>query len=472
MILTTDLEEFGYWWLPEKPDNKIPGIIKCTKRGRVELEINGAFSGLLIDVDTNFPIILGMTRKGEAVTLLRCFVINQNLTSPGMQTLQIFAHFLLVGMHVDSLEDLQFSRATFRLQGLDKWVGLSGIDTDYDFKKKSTTINFTPPAPVEAVLSDGITISIRFSWHGPNLVKGVSSATIRQKTHLRLEFEKLIRYEDILKVIGKVNNLLCLAIDEPVGLTEVQLATFELKRQVANEEYLEDIAIYFQSLPEGSERLKINEHNMLFRYKDIQDCFGEVINRWLEHYEKLEPAFNLYFSLVKKEDLFLENRFLSMIQGLETLHRRTGKNTSISEIDHNKRIQCILELVPGEYQEWLSQKLTYSNEPSLRTRLKELVKPFSDLYGNRKKREAFVNDVVNTRNYLTHFDERLVGKAVSGVDLVPLIQKLRTLFVLHFLLFIGFDQTSIRGVFQTSQKLNFNQNTQPRIILKQEQETG
>ena len=75
-----------------------------------------------------------------------------------------------------------------------------------------------------------------------------------------------------------------------------------------------------------------------------------------------------------------------------------------------------------------------------------MIEPFKDLFGNSKKRNSFIGKVVDTRNYLTHYDSSLENKADSGEDLGKLYTKLEALFQLHFLRLIGIDDNTIKSM--------------------------
>jgi len=65
--------------------------------------------------------------------------------------------------------------------------------------------------------------------------------------------------------------------------------------------------------------------------------------------------------------------------------------------------------------------------------------------GNGKKeRKSFINRVVATRNYLTHFDQSLEPQAARGVELYRITEELRLLVEICLLGEIGFEAESIR----------------------------
>jgi hypothetical protein len=89
--------------------------------------------------------------------------------------------------------------------------------------------------------------------------------------------------------------------------------------------------------------------------------------------------YDLYFGIIHSSNMYVDHKFLSLMQALETYHRRILGGNELSENHHNKRILEILTAVPDQYRQWLEEKLKYSNELSLRKRMKELLGRHSDV---------------------------------------------------------------------------------------------
>ncbi len=151
----------------------------------------------------------------------------------------------------------------------------------------------------------------------------------------------------------------------------------------------------------------------------------------------------------------MEFQFLSLIMALEVYHRRLIGNEDISTEEHEERVKQILNNTPDKYREWLKEKLKYSNEPSLRKRIKEIydmLKNIGYVTDLIPKKKDFVDDVVNTRNYFVHYDQSLKNKALKGTKLYRLIQKLKVLVEICLLKEIGFLDTGIDNIYRQNRK--------------------
>ena len=91
-------------------------------------------------------------------------------------------------------------------------------------------------------------------------------------------------------------------------------------------------------------------------------------------------------------------------------------------------------------------RLKFANEIVLRKRIKTLIEPFKGLFGNKEKRKKLINRIVDTRNYLTHYDPELESRAAKGWDLQVLCQKVEVLFQLHFLQLMGFSERDMNSI--------------------------
>jgi hypothetical protein len=149
----------------------------------------------------------------------------------------------------------------------------------------------------------------------------------------------------------------------------------------------------------------------------------------------------------------LEGKFLALAQGLETYHRRTSNEKLMDEAVFKELTENLIKQCPEENKEWLSGRLKYGNELSLRHRIKNIIEPFKEFIGTSKEQNKLISTIVDTRNYLTHYDKSLESKAASGRDLWWLCLKMEAIFQLRLLQVLGFTQEEVQSVFDHSHEL-------------------
>jgi DNA repair exonuclease SbcCD ATPase subunit len=150
---------------------------------------------------------------------------------------------------------------------------------------------------------------------------------------------------------------------------------------------------------------------------------------------------------IQRNKQYLEHRFLSAAQALETYHRRTMKNNQIDSKEHKKRVKKILKAAPPEFKDWLEQILEYSNEPSLRRRLREIISANAEpMKLIIKDEKGFIQKVLDTRNYLTHYNPKLEGAAAKDNELYEITEKLRRMIEICFLKELGFDSKIMKDL--------------------------
>lgn len=107
---------------------------------------------------------------------------------------------------------------------------------------------------------------------------------------------------------------------------------------------------------------------------------------------------------------------------------------------------------PKNHKDWLAGRLDNGNEISLRTRLNRIIESFKSTIGTESEVKFIVKLIVDTRNYLTHYDHKLEKKAASGQNLWSLCQKMEAILQLHLLKELGFNESEINSVLNNTYK--------------------
>jgi hypothetical protein len=447
MRIENDILKQGYWWLLEEPENKLFGTLRIQTDGGVALEVNGLFRSPYGEIGSNsvfeYERILGETEDGKPVVLLNCFESSSSLRiGGGISQTSITSKFAFIGITSKSVETLEFTKVTFSFEGLGEWLNVSGLSVNHNIEEKKGEIRYEIPESISYVLENDVKVSFDFRLNFSSLTQYLAEAKVTQKEFITLEFPSPLQIFDIIKTISRVIKFFCFAVDRTVSIKSVSVAY----RDDEEKHYAE---VYYRSLPHSEKPTKIDTYLMLFYFSMISKDFGKLLSNWLKYFDFLEPTFNLYFYTIQNTTN-LESRFLFLAQALETFHRRTCNEHLFNEQDYSmlaKTLRKNVEQENKEFQDWVESKLKYGNELTLRKRLKKLIEPFKDLFGSKGDRNKFIGQFIDTRNYLTHYDEGLKESTCKGEDLLNLGRKAEALLQLHLLKSIEFPENLFAEVF-------------------------
>ena len=437
MQLPESIETYGYFWRADEPNNRLSGILRISEKGDASLEIFG-----LLDSSQKLPgrqltgqrlRILGVTDKAGAVTLVDCIVVEQNdvVNIELLSKSTVHAGCVFWGAHFDT-EDIRFSEMTFSVEGLDEWLA-------FHHRPFSTNMDSTGPMSLTYSQPETITFQIPDGLHmGFHMVAGMSSGMFRQtmttKMSMSISSSRPRSFSDFMQVLRKVRNFLCLAFDRTVSFTSITCEKLE-----PHDRY-KSVVIYGRFDPYDLPREDVSIGNFLISFDEVADSIQDYLARWLERYEDYEPTFNLYFTVTANRYMHIEGGFLFLVHGIESLHRRGSSEMRMPEEEFNSLLNTILHNTPCKWRKLIRGELQYANEPSLRRRMRQMIAPFNDLFGSESARAAFVNQVVCTRNYLTHYDQGIKDRAVTDPHkLLKLRSKLVGLIQLHLLQLLGFE---------------------------------
>ncbi|ANF81461.1 hypothetical protein A3K93_04165 [Acinetobacter sp. NCu2D-2] len=453
MRIEKHYKKTGYFWLPGKEDIKIPGVLSIIDGGKAELEIIGHFSGIeSFNSPDDLDRILGLVEGDGLVTLDHCFYTKKNFTFGGISKSIIFVHKVFSGASWDEDETITFNTFSFEVDCLDEWVGISGIAVNGDDPRLQTTITYIPPEKKIFELANGMALEIGFAYTLPGFLN-LKEAKVTQRAYFRLVSKELHELNEFIAIASQITNFMCFAIDDVVSIKNVTATSYEIQRKIGENEYPVPIKIYYQSTTYVEKVPNKSRHKMLFTFGTIEDNAQHVFNNWLNAYEYLAPAMNLYFSTKMDAQKYLEGKFLALAQGLETYHRRTSNETLMETDAFTKLVEEIINGCPEDKREWLQGRLMHGNELNLGKRLKCIMEPFKEYFGNSSERSKLLRSIVNTRNYFTHYSENLESEAANGADLWEICEKIEAIFNLHFLKVIGFTDEEIMLVVQNSQSL-------------------
>ncbi len=448
MNLPENIEDTGLWWNPGTPDQKCHGTLTVSRSGKISLELSNPPHSLMRN-GNDIPIFHGQLKKLGQVSLFGITIMGDS-SANRIQTRTFHIDSLLVGQHLPSrVDEPVFTDAEIEIEGLYEWVGFPKIPLERDIEKNVLEIVSETIEPKHFRISGDLSLSIKQDRYA-QYSSGGSTLTIEYTAAIGLTWMSSKSLLDIQSIIYRINSFLCLASDNPLSLTSVKVS-----KPGGNTDQKETMALIYQSIPEKTEKsVFFHPSWFLFSYKTIENDFEKILSNYLAESE-LKIAYDLYFSATAFKHDLLETRFLLLVQGLEVFHRLTHDckkfpKKRLKELKKKLTSHCENE----EEKNFVNDSLAFANECSLRMRLNQILDAFPPIIPNKKR---FIDELVETRNYYTHFDPRKKQKAKFGFDLWVLSSRTEALFSLCILENLGFSEEQIQMVSQSGsvrRKLN------------------
>jgi hypothetical protein len=453
-------EYSGIWWLPENPERQASGTLEFNPKEGASLNLIGSFREIKdFNIFQQPKIILGLTSNGKHITLYRCYEKSFNMNFPGFINSSFLVNFIFIGCHFEKEEDILFDSLSISYSNLDEWTGISGFRQKTEFDQKGHLIKFDLlyelPQKIEANL-DKYKVYITFNFNSKSDL--IYEFNLKQTALFKIDSHSPAHFNIYMdEIVPYIRDFLSLAIGKAVyphliiGKSKASTAKLEDGEIVFN-----DILIFYKLGPFVDFSKTVLRHEMLFSFKDVSDNFELYLNNWINKSELLQPVYELYFGTLYNPSMYLSHKFLSLIQALESYHRRRHEGKYISDEDYTVLYDSFLNTIPqnidADFRESLCNKLKYLNEFSLRKRLKEILNRYKDLVEPVvRDKESFIEAVKNTRDFLTHYDKNLESESKKGQDLYWLTQKMKCLLEICFLSELGMSDEVIKAIISRNQ---------------------
>lgn len=446
------IEEFAYkgqWFLIENPENKISGLLKFDTKSDPVLELYGTFNGISRGVNLA-EFILGITTTGEFITLYDSVEIQRSNTN-GNQTSTYSTFYVFIGSHYYSPEAFIFNRVTAKFKNIDKWVNKFGFRINNDYANDAFNVTYRKPKDISFNINDELNGRLYFNFYNP-WSENTDKVNLRQYVFFELQFSKPTTFRQMMDYLMLFQNFLTLACFEPAYPLSISTSTH-------NNEGNEVLSQLVYKPGFNYIKPELGRGRFLFFYTDIEKNFGQIIQKWYNLKDNLEPVSNLLFSSFYDREKNVVNEFLNITQALETYHRKFKDIKPFKEADFIEWKESLLStVVQKEYKEMLEGKLKYGNEQSLRKRLSLLIDNLGVEMITKMivKKKDFVNTTLDCRNYYTHYDDSLKEKVLSGSELSYLTQKLKVILIGTVLLETGFTLSEIEDILKRSGTYHFH----------------
>jgi hypothetical protein len=420
-----DSREFkGIWYLPGQPEKSVAGILYYKKADSIKLELIGSFEDESNPIISFFSkgaeeqkLIYGESSDGKKITLVNCIkgACSYNL-SCSFPITGFNCQYIVVGKHLAGPDEQCFNKIRISTPALSYWPGSLLIREEIDFKDKeiiSFKINLGTKPIVHAEVDLGSKLKLSLSTSGIKTGHKIypDSVKINQVTYFYIEtISGKLSFFELLQQSGLFIQFLSLATYSDQYPVEIKLEDDDDYFQYEAEKIPTEIELFTIY---RNEELKYSMADFLFSYRDIEDDFSLVIQKWYSLSKDLMPIRNHLLNSIKRKTMFNSIDFLIIVQAIEGYHTRFINKKHIT----------------------------------LKSRIENLFNLYSPDVQKIAKIDVDTQIVVNTRDYYSHFfetDKKIFIK--EGIELLRLTEKLRLLLICCILDLIGFSKQKINEI--------------------------
>jgi len=407
------IELKGLWWLPDNPSEKVPGILRITPDKKASLDLIGSVKSIkMIKAMGIFTrIILGLSGNSN-ITLYNCYPRAYYIYESQMADILFDIQMVFKGSHFNKMEEIKFNEIMIDYLNLDKWVGQSGLE--FEFSHKNThefVVKYKQPDPIEVFINNQFKISIVFGVSYPLGVTPGKGFSIKEKIRIMISpLEKLV-IEDYLNIIRLIQIFLSLGLREkiyPFSVTGMDRETDGIN------EFNKKTEIYYNTIEYPTKSFSPQE--IYFSFNDIPSRFDKFLQNWFAKAMLLEEVYNLYYSTIDNYKSNIEEVFLTAIRTIESYHRYTYNN----------------------------------NHHSLGLRLLDIYNKYSIMLDKFiANKEEFIDKIVKTRAYHTHYISKLREKVAKPDEIIVLTKWIKILCEMCLLSEIGFNNEKVNYLAET-----------------------
>lgn len=386
--LDESAEWAGLWWLPDDPDEQVPGVLRYEPEDGLVLSLIGAFEDRMMSNPSPgvvavheghrmWDVIHGVAEQRE-ITLLACVPNSSKRTfgarvkSPDKQT--VSARTALVGAHVSGEDDAAFSVAEVSVEDLGLWAASSvfeGFLGAPDGKPDGSGRISVKPSEAQSVVVDGteFRLSHRHTLPFFDQRKGETVGRMRDTAFVRIVPTDPFSLTGALGAASLVQDLISLATHRAAGVIwlRLQLAEADSAARSDRPSLRRNADVLYTPSVLGKHDAKAVDHHRVF-FTCASFPFEEVVPRWCEAHGRLQVAINMIMGLRYAPARYVENNLLTAVGAAEVLHRGLGIDERPMPADEFKPMrEAMLTHVPEDHRERF--KGAIRNDPTLRDRL-------------------------------------------------------------------------------------------------------
>jgi hypothetical protein len=429
------LEERGlFWWaeeaVPEKqfaPDSCVAGLLVINDDGQTQLELDGYFPSkhgpMTPMVRNGQPIdkeIQGLLKASNKHILLTKLTGGGGHSSTnGISFERYVAGQCLVADGFARLPAVRaFREIIFPLGGFEEWLRLNAIKVAAS--ERMVSVKYKRPKDAVYPLSDGkLSIHFESAYDSSGRVFG-AALTLRETASAVLRFKSPLALEDLIAEYKLFEDLLLILTGSGYPLDWPWLSVPKAAQ----------CRLYFPKHGSKADSPPPKAHECVTNFVQLRDRFGELWADWKTKRQAFGPGFYLFLGTRRSVSLYIENRFVNLVFGLEAFHRRKYPPSGATKLD--AKIERVLaQITLAKDKKWLTEVLEHvKDQPPLGQRIYATLREVP-LGLDETRLRNFCEACGKLRNDITHFGGQRRDEAPYNDFIVDLESKSQTLTALY-----------------------------------------
>lgn len=444
----------GVWWIPSKEDKQEIAGELIYENGHITLELFGSF-GKSINEHNHNEVIFGFTSQGDKITLLDTFQIRSKISFPGFKTEVYTVNLMLTGFHISSIDSPEIQSVAFTTNHLSNWLSISPFKineiTEEDGRLKQLNVQYQFPEIFSFKCEiNGEQTTVQSTYVMNSSGDAIDQFNMNHSSYLKITPESKKSIKWFHKTIFEIKSLLTLLTGHSLSFNKI-IVYGDVIQTINSTEVREKGLLFFRQVKQSTAR-ELQSYDLLITYRDLQEKFQSVFTKWFELKEELYSIYNLVVSNFY-HDSYLETDFLNLMHSIEGFHRIRYGGKYVEQEEYEFYLKEICETINhlisnNDLKQKLKKSLEYGNEFSLRKRIKDLFSKMDEetikiLIGNNEKPNTFIDKIVNTRNHLTHPDNRNTPNIAQTDELFQINHQLKCLAMILLLTTLGVPEKII-----------------------------
>lgn len=424
--MTNELTLTGQWYIPQTHET-LPGtllIIRDKKRIILRLTALATEDDPMASVHAfgHQELIQGRIDTGGKVLLYDCTFGGPHNYIGQKTEVMVTIGAAFWNLDIDSVEDLCFQKVSIDFGEIIEWSGLCSYEWEMTEGGNGDRLVWKCEKDVVFQIDEEVSLRISAQPGSHKMWSYSKELVVSQAVYMFLEYQTERHWKSIEKDIRALRSLLTLGMSRRIFVDEMQYY-HKSNQDPGIPEYIHGASVYLGDEQEGHTSSDKGKYSYLFTLDDLTEEGCRCLRNWYDKYERMKPVVELYEAAWNVPGISAEMLFLNLAQALETYHARfvcDDLKQYVRLVDAFLRETYELE-ADVEYSEHekarrrilINQNEDKSRSIVLKSRLGylflarfEYVFSFLDY-----SREDFIERMVHTRNYYTHYSpdkERLI----------------------------------------------------------------